>query len=98
MGVIRLPFVFLLLIYQRMGLALGQIWANKVRSTLTNIGIVIGIASVTAVVAVLTGLRSNVLSEFESFGTNKIFIYPNWRGARRANIPWQPIDVGPEHL
>jgi putative ABC transport system permease protein len=97
-GVIRLPFVFLLLIYQSMVLALGQIWANKVRSTLTTIGIVIGIASVTAVVAVLTGLRSNVLSEFESFGTNKIFIYPDWRGARRANIPWQRIQFRPEHF
>src|SRR5258705_11804564 len=95
---IRLPFVLLILIYQSVVLALGQIWANKVRSTLTTIGIVIGIASVTAVVAVLTGLRSNVLSEFESFGTNKIFIFPDWRGARRANIPWQRIMFRPEQF
>ena len=98
MAIIRLPFVLLILIYQSAVLALGQIWANKVRSTLTTIGIVIGIASVTAVVAVLTGLRSNVLSEFETFGTNKIFIFPDWRGARRANIPWQRIMFRPEHF
>jgi len=98
MAIIRFPFVLLILIYQSVVLALGQIWANKVRSTLTTIGIVIGIASVTAVVAVLTGLRSNVLSEFESFGTNKIFIFPDWRGARRANIPWQRIQFRPEHF
>ncbi len=98
MGLIRLPFVMLVLVYQNIVLALGQIWANKVRSTLTTIGIVIGIASVTAVVAVLTGLRSNVLSEFESFGTNKIFIFPDWRGARRANVPWQRIMFRPEHF
>src|SRR6185436_9733869 len=95
---IRLPFVLLILMYQSIVLALGQIWSNKVRSTLTTIGIIIGIASVTAVVAVLTGLRSNVLSEFESFGTNKIFIFPDWRGARRANIPWQRIMFRPEHF
>jgi putative ABC transport system permease protein len=97
-AIIRLPFVLLILIYQSIVLALGQIWSNKVRSTLTTIGIIIGIASVTAVVAVLTGLRSNVLSEFESFGTNKIFIFPDWRGARRANIPWQRIMFRPEHF
>jgi putative ABC transport system permease protein len=98
MAVIRLPFVLLILIYQSIVLALGQIWTNKVRSTLTTIGIVIGIASVTAVVAVLTGLKTQVLSEVESFGANKIFIYPDWRGARRANIPWQRIMFRPEHF
>ena len=98
MAIIRLPFVLLILIYQSIVLALGQIWANKVRSTLTTIGIVIGIASVTAVVAVLTGLKTSVLSEVESFGANKIFIYPDWRGARRANIPWQRIMFRPEHF
>jgi putative ABC transport system permease protein len=98
MGLIRLPFVLLILIYQSMVLALGQIWSNKVRSTLTTIGIVIGIASVTAVIAVLTGLRSSVMTEFESFGANKIFIFPDWRGARRSNIPWQRIQFRPEHF
>ena len=67
------PFV---LIYQSVFLALGQVWANKVRSLLTMIGIIIGVASVTAVVAALTGLKKNVLSEFESFGTNKIYVVP----------------------
>jgi putative ABC transport system permease protein len=98
MALIRLPFVALILVYQSIVLALGQIWANKVRSTLTTIGIVIGIASVTAVIAVLTGLKTSVLSEVESFGANKIFIYPDWRGARRTNIPWQRIVFRPEHF
>ncbi len=50
MFLIRLPISILLLIFQSAFLALGQIWANKVRSILTTIGIVIGVASVTAVV------------------------------------------------
>ncbi|HEY7117973.1 MAG TPA: ABC transporter permease [Tepidisphaeraceae bacterium] len=82
MILIRLPFSLLLLIYQSAFLALGQIWANKVRSILTTIGIVIGVASVTAVIAALTGLQTRVLSEFESFGTNKIFIFPSTGGNR----------------
>ena len=78
MFLVRLPIVMFLLIYQSAFLALSQIWNNKVRSTLTTIGIVIGVASVTAVIAALTGLQANVLSEFESIGTNKIFVFPYW--------------------
>ena len=73
---LRLLLAPTLLIYQSVFLALSQVWANKVRSLLTTIGIIIGVASVTAVVAALTGLKQNVLSEFETFGTNKIFILP----------------------
>ena len=82
MFLIRLPFSILLIVYQSAFLALGQIWSNKVRSMLTTIGIVIGVASVTAVIAALTGLKTSVLTEFESFGTNKIFIYPHYVGRR----------------
>src|SRR5439155_18663352 len=98
LAILRFPFVLVILIYQSAFLALGQIWANKVRSTLTTIGIVIGIASVSAVIATLTGLKTNVLTEFESFGTNKIFIYPDWRAARKGNIPWFRIRFKPEHF
>ncbi|MFT3787233.1 MAG: ABC transporter permease [Tepidisphaeraceae bacterium] len=65
------------LIYQGLALALTQIRANKMRSLLTTLGIVIGVASVTAVIAALSGMRAKVLSEFEKFGTNKVFILPN---------------------
>jgi ABC-type lipoprotein export system ATPase subunit/ABC-type antimicrobial peptide transport system permease subunit len=88
----------LLLLYQSIVLALGQIWANKIRSMLTTVGIIIGVASVTAVVAALTGLKQNVLSEFESFGTNKIFIlpYPPDTGRRQvyrwADLRFRPHD------
>lgn len=70
------PITFLRLLIQSVWLALGQIWANKTRSGLTTIGIIIGVASATAVIAALTGLRLYVLSSFESIGTNKIYIIP----------------------
>jgi putative ABC transport system permease protein len=76
MGWLTWPLAILRLLWQSVGLALGQIWANKVRSALTTVGIIIGVASVTAVIAALTGLKSNVLKDFESFGTRKIFIVP----------------------
>jgi len=72
MGPIRLVVIF----YQSVVLALAQIWSNKLRSMLTTTGIVIGVASVTAVIAALTGLQTRVLGEFESLGTNKMWIFP----------------------
>ncbi len=71
---VHLPFALLRLLVQSALLALGQVWANKARSILTMIGIIIGVASVTTVIAVLSGLKANVLREFETLGTNKIFL------------------------
>ena len=75
-GLFMAPVVFLRLLYQSVYLALGQIWANKTRSILTTIGIVIGVASVTAVIAALTGLKAKVLTQVETFGSNTIFVQP----------------------
>ena len=85
-SLLRLPVASAVLAYQSAFLALGQIWANKLRSLLTTVGIIIGVASVTAVIAALSGLKKSVLTEFETFGTNKMFILPYWgedRGPRR---------------
>jgi len=70
------PLVCAQLLYQSAYLAISQIWANKTRSLLTTVGIVIGVASVTAVIAALTGLKATVLSQVESFGSNSIIISP----------------------
>ena len=40
---LQAPLIFIRLFYQSIYLAMGQIWANKMRSTLTTIGIVIGV-------------------------------------------------------
>lgn len=84
---------------QAIALALGQIWANKTRSLLTMLGIIIGVASVTAVIAALVGLRTRVLSEFEGFGASKIFIFPSRpEGAARNVYPFDRIRLRPEEL
>jgi len=75
-ALIRAPVAFVRLTYQSVYLALGQIWNNKTRSILTTIGIVIGVASVTAVIAALSGLKAKVLTQVETLGTNTIFISP----------------------
>jgi putative ABC transport system permease protein len=75
-AVLRAPLALLVIAYQSAFLALSQIWANKLRSILTTFGIIIGVAAVTAVIAAMSGLKKSVLTEFETFGTNKIFIFP----------------------
>jgi putative ABC transport system permease protein len=72
------------------GMALSQIWANKTRSLLTALGIIVGVASVTAVIAALTGLKAKVLSEFESVGAARLYVFPNRPdNAPRAKFPWE---------
>ena len=90
-AVFAIPLAFFRLFYQSIYLALGQIWANKMRSILTTMGIVIGVASVTAVIAALTRLKSKILTQVETLGTNTIFISPRVpdRGPKRHANWWQ---------
>jgi putative ABC transport system permease protein len=77
---------------QAISLALGQVWANKVRSALTALGIIVGVASVTAVIAALSGLKTRVLTEFESFGANRLLIFPRRPEDQPRNLyPWERI-------
>ena len=91
------PLGLLRLLLQSIGLALGQIWANKVRAALTMIGIVIGVGSVTAVIGSLTGLETQVLKIFESAGTNNIYVGPErpQRGQKK-NASWEMIRFRPD--
>ncbi|HUH17284.1 MAG TPA: ABC transporter permease [Methylomirabilota bacterium] len=55
-------------------LALDQLRANKFRSTLTILGVVIGVATVMAISAIMGGLRSGVMSGIEAAGPNNFMI------------------------
>jgi putative ABC transport system permease protein len=93
------PLGVLRLIVQSAGLALGQIWANKVRSMLTMLGIIIAVASVSAVIAALTGLKTTVLAEFETVGAKKIFIFPYMPDTgRQKHAAWESIQLQPEQF
>jgi putative ABC transport system permease protein len=55
-------------------LALDQLRANKFRSILTILGIVVGVATVMAMSALITGLRTSILAEFEAAGPNNFMV------------------------
>jgi putative ABC transport system permease protein len=60
--------------HENVRMALGALWVNRFRSGLTILGIVIGITTVVTVASLLTGLRQGVVTFFEEFGPDNIFL------------------------
>lgn len=58
-------------------MALLAMKSHKLRTFLTMLGIIIGIASVVSVVALGEGSKQNILSNISSIGTNTITIFPS---------------------
>ena len=61
---------------ESMQMALKAMKTHRLRTTLTMIGIVFGIASIVTVVALGEGARQETLEEIKSLGTNVVSIYP----------------------
>jgi putative ABC transport system permease protein len=57
-------------------LAIQAIRKNKMRATLTMLGIIIGVAAVIVMVAIGSGARARIRSQINSLGTNMIVITP----------------------
>lgn len=57
-------------------MALVAMASHRLRTFLTMLGIIIGIASVVSVVALGQGTRQSVLNDINSMGTNTIEVYP----------------------
>lgn len=90
------PVNLIRLIIQSSLLALGQIWINKTRSVLTTLGIIIGVSSVSAVIAAMSGMNDKIMENFEIFGTKKIFIWAERpTTGPKKNIDWWRIRFRP---
>src|SRR5262245_3216617 len=68
----RIPSIFPT---ETVRLAMDSIRSNKFRSILTVLGIVVGVTTVVGVASILTGLRSNITSMIEEYGTNNIYAF-----------------------
>ena len=64
------------MILQSLKIALESLWANKMRSFLSMLGIIIGVGAVIAIVSVGTGSTQQVTSRISNLGSNMIGIYP----------------------
>ncbi|MGD8941531.1 MAG: ABC transporter permease, partial [Gammaproteobacteria bacterium] len=57
-------------------LALKALWRNKTRAMLTALGVIIGVASVIAMVAIGSGAQKRIADQLESMGTNTLVVRP----------------------
>ena len=70
--------------------AIRALARNKLRASLTILGVVIGIAAVTTMVSVGTSAGQLLQTELQSFGTNFVFVQPSRekrRGVRVSSLP-----------
>ncbi len=75
-------------------MALRELRANLLRTGLTTLGIVIGVAAVVIVVTITQGVRDQVLSDISAMGNNLIMIEPvRSRGMISFSRPFKLGDV-----
>jgi putative ABC transport system permease protein len=65
-------------------IALRTLGANRVRSALTMLGVVVGVAAVILLVSIGTGVKAVVTGQLEGLGSNLIFVFPQNIGALRG--------------
>lgn len=76
---------------ENLKMAFSALMANKLRSSLTMLGIAIGNASVIAMVGVGEGARNLAIRQFEALGPNVLFVSITTRNLRRTIPNSRPL-------
>jgi len=63
--------------FENLKIALLGLWANKMRSILTTLGVIIGVAAVIAVVSLVQGMEYGISSDLEGVGATYILVVPD---------------------
>ncbi len=77
-------------------MAIQSIFGNKLRTFLTMLGVIIGVASVIVAVGFAKGSTESITSSIESIGTNLITV--NLMGRRTSDITYDDVSVELEKL
>lgn len=88
-------------IKQAFSLAIKSLAGSKMRSFLTMLGIIIGVAAVIVIVSFVNGLTQTVLNEFENLGATTITVSIRGRGGNRSvsiDDMQNLVDDNPEYL
>jgi putative ABC transport system permease protein len=83
--------ILIRLVLQTVVLALQQIWTNKVRALLTTLGIIIAVAAIISVVAATNGLKQYMLTQFETVGANRVWVFPRMPRETPGKYSWRKI-------
>jgi len=78
---------------QTVMLAFSQIWANRGRSILTSLGIIVATALVLSVIGAITGMKNFVLNEFQTVGAQLIFIDGTVPESKRTTMSWRSVQL-----
>lgn len=86
------------MIFAGLRLALRELWANKMRTFLTCLGMIIGVSAVIALLTIGAGVSSSVNREFASIGQNLVWIWPGADGQRgpqrdAKKFTWRDLDL-----
>lgn len=79
-------------------MAMGTLRSHKMRSALTILGVIIGVLTVIVIASILTGMRSNIISLVEEYGTHNVYAFHLSTGPQlgpRDRREWQrkPLTV-----
>jgi putative ABC transport system permease protein len=74
-------------------LALSRLRTSRLRAALTMLGVIIGVASVVALVGVGQGTTSNITNRLSSLGTNLLTISPTGGGASSGTLTLGDADA-----
>jgi putative ABC transport system permease protein len=86
-------------IWESVRIALRALAVNKMRAILTMLGIIIGVAAVIALLSVGHGFEQYITQQFQSLGTNLLFVFPGKidngsQGGRMQAQRFQPLTIG----
>lgn len=73
--------------------ALESLMANKLRTLLTMLGVIIGVGSVVALLAIGTGVGNSITSRIQSNGTNLLTIQPDNRSSSGARLTMSDVEA-----
>ncbi len=73
-------------LFELLRLALSRLRTSRLRAALTMLGVIIGVASVVALVGVGQGTTSNITNRLSSLGTNLLTVSPTGGGASRGTL------------
>ncbi|HPT97997.1 MAG TPA: ABC transporter permease [Armatimonadota bacterium] len=62
-------------LWESMRVALTGLAANKMRSALTMLGVIIGVAAVIAMMAIAQGARADTMKRIQAMGTNSLMVF-----------------------
>ncbi|REJ74561.1 MAG: multidrug ABC transporter substrate-binding protein [Acidobacteria bacterium] len=83
-----------MILLENLIIALSALRANLMRSLLTMLGVIIGVAAVIAVVSIVQGLQNVITQQFQSGGSNTITVVPFVQQgpslvARQLKLTWE---------